>query len=125
MDNPYDPSRLNDEQLAERERSIERARHLAALSDTEVIAFQPGPSDDRHLMEMSRRLKDATGNLTRELVSFRESSDRLTGRVVWLTRVLVVLTVALVIIGGVQIYQAVNSGHATSAPTRPRSAQSR
>ena len=66
MGNPYDPAVLMTSILVERERSLERARHLAALSDTAVIAFQPGPSDDRHLMEMSRlrftgqRAKDGT-----------------------------------------------------------------
>jgi hypothetical protein len=143
MGNPYDPSGLNTEQLAERQRSLERARHLAALSDTEVIAFQPGPSDDRHLMEMSRRLTEATKELTRELVTFRElsdtlarnmtselitfreSSDTLARRVVFLNRLLVALTVALVVIGGVQIYQAVNSSPATPATTRARPVPSR
>src|SRR5215471_10345422 len=125
MSNPYDPSGLNNEQLAERERSLERARHLAALSDAEVIAFQPGPYDDRHLMEMSRRLMEATKEVTRELVTFRKSSDTLARRVVFLNRLLVVLTVALVVIGGVQIYQAVNSSPASPASTRARPVLSR
>jgi hypothetical protein len=110
--NPYDPGGLNEEQLAERQRSLERARHLAALSDTEVIAFQPGPSDDRHLMEMSRRLKEATNHLAVELVTFRASTEsaankseasantleRLTRWLIGFTLTLVVLTVAVVVL---------------------------
>jgi hypothetical protein len=113
--NPYDPGGLNEEQLTERQRSLERARHLAALSDTEVIAFQPGPSDDRHLMEMSRRLKDATNRLAAELVTFRESAEsaasrseasantleRLTRWLIGFTLALVALTVAVVVLTAV------------------------
>lgn len=95
-DNPYSPDGLNAEQLAERRRAIERAGHLGDLPDQEVIAFQPGPSDDRHLMEMIRRLKVAVENLTGEVIASRQSADRLAGRVVWLTAIAVVLTAALV-----------------------------
>ena len=103
--NPYDSGDLNEEQLAERQRSLERARHLAALSDTEVIAFQPGPSDDRHLMEMSRRLRDAINHLAAELVTFRESaesaarnSEASANRLEQLTRWLIAFTLALVVL---------------------------
>jgi hypothetical protein len=43
-------------------------------------------------MEMTRRLKDSIGELTAELKAFKESSDTLARRVVYLTAVLAVLT---------------------------------
>jgi hypothetical protein len=56
-------------------------------------------------MEMNRRLKEATGKLTGELVTFRESSDvaarklwRLTNVLIGFTAALVALTAALVIL---------------------------
>ena len=88
-ENPYDLAALNDEQRAEKDQQLQKASHLAGLSDAEVIAWQPGPSDDRHLMEMIRRLKD-------EIAAFRRSSDRLSTQVVWLTGVLVLATLSLV-----------------------------
>lgn len=99
-ENPYDLAAFNDEQRAERDQQLRNASHLAGLSDAEVIAWQPGPTDDRHLMEMMRRLKD-------EIAAFRTSSDRLGTRAVWLTGVLVVATLALVAFA---IITAVNGG---------------
>ena len=63
------------------------------MSDQALIINAPGPGDPRHEMEMQRRLKDGVlaltteivdfhtsshalvGNLTKEIVTFRESSD--------------------------------------------------
>jgi hypothetical protein len=78
------------------EEQIERALALQKLTDHELIATAPGPKDDRYPMEMTRRLKDAIGELTTELKAFRSSSDKLARRVVYLTAVLVIFTAAIV-----------------------------
>jgi hypothetical protein len=57
-----------------------------------VIAWQAGPTDDRHLMEMIRRQNVATRELTTELIAFRTSSDKAAGKLTCLTWVLVGLT---------------------------------
>jgi hypothetical protein len=55
-----------------------------------------GLVDETHQMEMQRRLKVAVERLTDEVITSRKSADRLAGRVVWLTAILVVLTAVLV-----------------------------
>src|ERR1035438_10251854 len=75
--NPYGTDSLNAEQLAQRQEQIDRTRYLQALPDIEVIALQPGPSDHRHINEMIRRLNVSITGLTSEIVTSRESSERL------------------------------------------------
>ena len=73
-----------------------RVREIEQVSDAELIATTPGLTDESHSMEMSRRLKVAVENLTGEVITSRESADRLARRVVWLTAIIVVLTATLV-----------------------------
>ena len=65
------------------------ARGLATLSDEELIATAQGFPPPKNLMEMGRRLKAATRELTKETVRARKWAA-------WGTLVLIVLTVVLV-----------------------------
>jgi hypothetical protein len=143
--NPYSIDGLNAEQLADREQALDRAGHLQNLTDDEVIAFQPGPSDDRHLMEMIRRLnvsitsltgeivtsRESSGRLgsqlnasittlTDEIVTFRTSSDEAARKLARLTNVIIGLTGVLVVLTIVLVVLTVQAGHAsTVTPARP------
>ena len=75
---------------------VESINQLARLGDAELIAQAPGIPSPSHEMEMNRRLKAAIGDLTGEIVTFRESSDRASRRIFWLTVGIAVLTAALV-----------------------------
>lgn len=75
---------------------LDSVNQLANLSDAELIATAPGIPNVSHQMEMDRRLKVAIVALTTGTIAARKSSDRTSGRLVWLTVVLVVLTAALV-----------------------------
>lgn len=86
-------------------RQVGHAQQLSQLRDEELIGRAPGFPGPHYEMEMSRRLKTAIENLTTELVTFRESSDkaarklsRLTNILIAFTAVLVALTVALVVL---------------------------
>ena len=95
-------------------------RDVSSRTDEELIAEVPRNPHIRNPLELTRRLIDSSknlrselarsressermtaalgdqiGGLTEELVEFRASSDRLAGRVLWWTRVLAGLTVAL------------------------------
>jgi len=95
-------------------------RDVSSRTDEELIAEVPRNPHIRNPLELTRRLIDSSNNLrselarsressermtavlgdqigglTGELVEFRTSSDRLAGRVLWWTRVLAGLTVAL------------------------------
>lgn len=123
-ENPYSADRFNAEQQAEHARQVEHARYLGELTDQEVIAWQPGPYDDRHLMEMNRRLKSATETLTDELRGFRSSSDAAADKLAVLTKVIIGLTVVLVILTGVLTWLAVRSAPVKSVPTPSNSVTS-
>ncbi len=101
-----------DERRAWHEQQIGTVRERQQVPDADLIARAPGFPGPAYEMEMQRRLKVAITELTRELVSFRTSSDvaasgleRLTrqrGR--WLVRftiALTVLTVAVVVLTAV------------------------
>jgi hypothetical protein len=109
-EDPNSADRFNPEQLAERRQAVERARYLQDLPDEEVIAHQPGPSDDRHLMEMIRRLKDVDADLKDEIVTFRTSSDTAARKLAVLTYVIIVLTVALVFLTTALVILTVRGG---------------
>jgi hypothetical protein len=81
---------------AQRDQNIETARQRQQVEDAELIASAPGFPGPAYEMEMQRRLKVAITDLTGEIVTFRESSDRTGNRVMWLTAGVVVLTVVLV-----------------------------
>jgi len=55
-------------------------------------------SNPAYSIEMDRRLKVAIVNLTREMVKFHESSDRLARLLVWLTIILVIMTAVLIML---------------------------
>ncbi|MDQ2816187.1 MAG: hypothetical protein M3Z75_31175 [Actinomycetota bacterium] len=86
---------MSEEQRRGHDEQIERALALQKVPDHELIATAPGPKDDRYPMEMTRRLKDAIGELTAELKAFRTSSDRLARLVVYLTTALVIFTAVI------------------------------
>jgi len=75
---------------------LEIVRQRENVSDEELIAREPAIPGAGHQMEMNRRLKAAIADLTGEVTTSRRSPDRLATRIVWLTFILVVLTVALV-----------------------------
>jgi hypothetical protein len=79
-----------------REMHMDSVNRLADLSDAELIATTPAIPSQDHDMEMMRRLKVAVAELTAETIAMRESSERASARLVWLTIVAVVLTAALV-----------------------------
>jgi hypothetical protein len=97
-------------------------RDVGDRTDEELIAGAPRNPHIRHPLELTRRLIDSGKNLqaeparsresserlttalsgqmtglTGELVRFRESSDRLAGRVLWWTRALAALTAVLLL----------------------------
>jgi hypothetical protein len=68
------------------------------VSDADLIATAPGIPGPQHEMEMQRRLKEAIGELTGELVKFRTASDEAASRMERLTSWLVGFTIALTIL---------------------------
>jgi hypothetical protein len=90
--------RRKDEQLrqAVQAQHLDSVNQLASLSDAELIATDHSIPSVTHQMEMSRRLKVAITELTKETVTARKSSERVGRLLILLTAVLVALTVALV-----------------------------
>jgi hypothetical protein len=76
---------------------LDSVNKLASLSDAELIATDHSIPSLTHQMEMSRRLKVAIMELTRETVAARRSSERVGRLLVLLTAVLVALTVVLAV----------------------------
>lgn len=76
---------------------LDSVNQLASLSDAELIASDPSIPGVTHQMEMSRRLKVAIIDLTRETVAARKSSERVGYLLILLTVVLVALTVVLAV----------------------------
>lgn len=91
-------SRKNDQWRREvQAQHLDSVNRLANISDAELIATAPGIPNVSHQMEMDRRLKVATAELTAETIAARESSERVGRRVILLTAVLVVLTIVLAV----------------------------
>jgi hypothetical protein len=90
-------------QKDERWRQAVQAQHLdsvnqlASLSDAELIATDHSIPSVTHQMEMSRRLKFAITELTRETVAARKSSERIGVLLILLTIVIAALTVVLAV----------------------------
>ena len=94
-------ARAEEERLRARaeqmKRKADRAQQeLEGMTDWELIGDAPGLPHVSNPLEMNRRLKDSIKGLTVELTRFRQSSDALARRLVWLTWLLVVLTAILV-----------------------------
>jgi hypothetical protein len=84
-------------QQAVQAQHLDSVNQLASLSDAELIATDPSIPSVTHQMEMSRRLKVAITELTRETVAARKSSERVGRLVILLTAVLVALTIVLAV----------------------------
>ncbi len=87
-----------DERRAWHEQQIGTVRERQQVPDADLIARAPGFPGPAYEMEMQRRLKVAITELTRELVSFRTSSDVAASRLERLTRWLVRFTIALTVL---------------------------
>ena len=76
---------------------LHNVNQLVSVSDAELIATDHSIPSVTHQMEMSRRLKVAIMDLTRETVAARKSSERIGYLLIVLTVVLVVLTIVLAV----------------------------
>lgn len=77
--------------------NVDGVRHMANLSDAELIATDPSMPSARNRMEMQRRLKVAIEALTAETTRGRKAANRAAVMIVALTAVLVALTVVLAV----------------------------
>jgi hypothetical protein len=117
-----------------------------AMNDQALVIAAVGEAEVQHQMEMMRRPKDAVENLTAEIVTSRESSERLTGqldasigslnreivifrmssdqaarKLAWLTWVIIGLTVVVAGLTAALFYLTVQgSGPASPAPAPAR-----
>jgi hypothetical protein len=76
---------------------LDSVNQLASPSDAELIATDRSIPSVTHQMEMSRRLKVAITELTKETVAARKSSELVGRLLILLTAVLVALTVVLAV----------------------------
>ena len=76
---------------------LDSVNQLASLSDAELIATDNSIPSVTHQMEMSRRLKVALTQLTRETVAARKSSERIGVLLILLTIMIAALTVVLAV----------------------------
>ena len=78
--------------------STSSPRWVSLANQLSRMASAPGFPGPNFELEMNRRLKEVIGQLTTELIAFRESSDRAARRLSRLTNVLIALTVVLVVL---------------------------